>query len=268
MSFHTEAQLKLALDDVRQGFARHDLWLLLGWHDIRQKFRRSLLGPFWLTISTAIMLVALGFVYATLFKMDLNVYFPFLAAGIVTWTMLSSLVIEGCQTFIGSESMIKQIRLPFTVHAFRVVWRNILVFMHNIVIVVVVVLIFARWPSALSMLCLFGGLVLILLNGVWICLLLGLVCTRFRDMPPMVGSLIQLVFFVTPIIWHPSLLAGRQRIVNFNPFYHFIELLRAPMLDSIPTAATWMAVLGITAGGWLVTVLVYWRYRRRIAYWI
>jgi ABC-type polysaccharide/polyol phosphate export permease len=73
---------------------------------------------------------------------------------------------------------------------------------------------------------------------------------------------------VTPIIWHPSLLAGRQRIINFNPFYHFIELLRAPMLDTIPAAITWAAVLGITAVGWLVTVLVFWRYRRRIAYWI
>lgn len=268
MSFHTEAQLKLALDDVRQGFARSDLWLLLGWHDIRQKFRRSLLGPFWLTISTAILLVALGFVYAALFKMDLKQYFPFLAAGIVTWSLISTLVIEGCQTFIASESMIKQIRLPFTVHAFRVVWRNILVFLHNIVIVIAVVLIFARLPGATSLLALLAGLGLIMLNGVWVCLLLGLICTRYRDMPPMITSLIQLVFFVTPIIWHPSLLAGRQRIINFNPFHHFIELLRAPMLDTIPSAATWTAVLAITVLGWLATVLAFWRYRRRIAYWI
>jgi ABC-type polysaccharide/polyol phosphate export permease len=268
MSFHTEAQLKLALDDVRQGFARSDLWLLLGWNDIRQKFRRSLLGPFWLTISTAIMLVALGFVYAALFKMDLNQYFPYLAAGIVTWSLISTLVIEACQTFIGSESMIKQIRLPFTVHAFRVVWRNIIVFFHNIVIVVVVVLIFSKLPGLVPLLCLLAGLALFVLNGVWLCLFLGLICSRYRDMPPMITSLIQLVFFVTPIIWHPSLLAGRQRIINFNPFYHFIELLRAPMLDAVPTAVTWAAVLGITAGGWIVTLLLFWRYRRRIAYWV
>lgn len=268
MSFHTEAQLKLALDDVRQGFARSDLWLLLGWNDIRQKFRRSLLGPFWLTISTAILLVALGFVYAALFKMDLNQYFPYLAAGIVTWSLISTLVIEGCQTFIGSESMIKQIRLPFTVHAFRVVWRNIIVFFHNIVIVIVVALIFAKLPGLVPLLCLFAGMALFVLNGVWVCLLLGLICARYRDMPPMITSLIQLVFFITPIIWHPSLLAGRQRIINFNPFYHFIELLRAPMLDTVPTVVTWAAVLGITVGGWTITILLFWRYRRRIAYWI
>lgn len=268
MSFHTEAQLKLALDDIRQGFARSNLWLLLGWADIRLKFRRSLLGPLWVTISTAIMLVALGFVYAALFKMDLKQYFPFLAAGIVIWSLISSLVIEGCQTFIGNESMIKQIRLPFTVHALRVVWRNIIVFFHNVVIVVAVLLIFSQWPSAPSLLLLLVGLALVMLNGVWLCLFLGLVCTRFRDMPPMIGSLVQLVFFVTPIIWHPTLLAGRQRVVNFNPFYHFIELLRAPMLDTVPSLTTWATVIGITVGGWFVTVLVFWRYRRRLAYWI
>jgi ABC-type polysaccharide/polyol phosphate export permease len=268
MSFHTEAQLKLALDDIRQGITRSDLWLLLGWQDIRQKFRRSLLGPFWLTISTAIMLVALGFVYSALFKMDLNQYFPFLAAGIVAWSLISGLVIEGCYTFIGSEPMIKQIRLPFTVHACRVVWRNLLVFFHNIVIVVVVVLIFTSWPSFVSLLSLLAGLVLVALNGVWVALLIGLLCTRFRDAPPMIASLVQLVFFVTPILWHPSLLAGRQRVINFNPFHHFIELLRAPMLDTIPSAITWLAVIGILIGGWLVTFLVFLRFRRRIAYWI
>jgi ABC-type polysaccharide/polyol phosphate export permease len=107
-----------------------------------------------------------------------------------------------------------------------------------------------------------------MVNGVWVSLLLGLICARFRDIPPIVGSVMQLVFFITPIIWHPSLLAGRQRVVNFNPFHHFVELLRAPMLDTIPSALTWTVVLAITAAGWIVTLLVFWRYRRRIAYWV
>jgi ABC-type polysaccharide/polyol phosphate export permease len=268
MSFHTEGQLKLALDDVKQGLTRRDLWLLLAWNDIRQKFRRSLLGPLWLTISTGIMLIALGFVYGALFKMDLKQYFPFLAAGIVCWSLIATLVIEGCQTFIGSEPIIKQIRLPFTMHACRVVWRNILVFLHNIVIVVVVLLIYAHLPGAAALLSLAAGVALIMVNGVWVSLLLGLICARFRDIPPIVGSVMQLVFFITPIIWHPSLLAGRQRVVNFNPFHHFVELLRAPMLDTIPSALTWTVVLAITAAGWIVTLLVFWRYRRRIAYWV
>lgn len=268
MSFHTEAQLKLALDDIRQGLTRSELWLMLGWHDIRQRFRRSILGPFWLTLSTAFMLVALGLVYATIFKMSLRDYFPFLAAGVVTWTLISTLISECCQTFIGSDALIKQIRLPFTVHACRVVWRNVVVFLHNLVIIVVVLFVFSTWPSAAALAAFLAGLFLVMLNGVWVGLSFGLICARFRDVPPIVASVLQLVFFITPIIWHPSLLAGQQRVINYNPFYHFIELLRSPMLNSVPAPATWAVVIGITIAGWAVTVLLLLRARRRITYWL
>ena len=268
MSFHTEAQLKLALDDIRQGLKRSEVWMMLGWQDIRQRFRRSFLGPFWLTLSTAFMLVALGFVYATIFKMSMREYFPFLAAGVVTWTLISTLLSEGCQTFIASDALIRQIRLPFTVHACRVVWRNILVFLHNLVIIVVVVVVFGIWPSAAAFLAFLAGVLLVMLNGVWVGLSFGLICARFRDVPPVVASLLQLVFFITPIIWHPSLLSGQQRVIYYNPFYHFIELLRGPMLNVVPAATTWAAVIGITLVGWAVTLVLLLRARRRITYWL
>jgi ABC-type polysaccharide/polyol phosphate export permease len=268
MSFHTEAQLKLALDDIRQGLKRSEVWTMLGWQDIRQRFRRSILGPFWLTLSTAFMLVALGFVYATIFKMSMREYFPFLAAGVVTWTLISNLLSEGCQTFIASDALIRQIRLPFTVHACRMVWRNILVFLHNLAIIVVVVVVFGIWPSAAAVLAFLAGLLLVMLNGVWVGLFFGLICARFRDIPPVVASLLQLVFFITPIIWHPSLLPGQQRVINYNPFYHFIELLRGPMLNIVPAPATWAAVIGITLVGWAMTLLLLLRARRRITYWL
>jgi lipopolysaccharide transport system permease protein len=268
MSFYSEAQFKLALDDVRDGFRQPGLWLMLGWQDIRQRFRRSMLGPLWLTLSTGFMLVALGLVYGAIFKIPLQQYFPYLAAGVVAWTLISSLISEGCQTFIASDALIKQIRLPFTTHACRVVWRNTLIFFHNLAIIVVVMLVFKIVPSVGSVLLLAVGLLVVMLNGVWVSLALGLICTRFRDVPPIVGSLLQLVFFITPIIWHPSLLPGRQRVISFNPFYHFIELLRAPMLDTSPAANSWRAVLAITVVGWVVTLVLLLRARRRITYWL
>jgi ABC-type polysaccharide/polyol phosphate export permease len=268
MSFQTEAQLRLALDDVRQGLARSSVWLLLGWHDIRQRFRRSMLGPFWLTLSTAFMLVALGFVYATLFKMSLREYFPFLAAGIINWTLVSTLISEGCATFIASDALVKQLRLPYTIHACRVMWRNVLIFFHNLVIMVVVMIVFDIRPGAASLASFAVALALVMVNGVWVALFFGILCARFRDIPPIVASVLQLFFFLTPIIWHPSLLPGRQRVIDFNPFHHFIEVLRAPMLGGVPGASTWAAVLAITVVGWLATFLLLLRARRRIAYWL
>jgi ABC-type polysaccharide/polyol phosphate export permease len=148
-----------------------------------------------------------------------------------------------------------------------VVWRNCGL-LHNLVIMLVVLWVFERWPGPLGLLSFLGGLALVLANGVWVALLLGLICARFRDVPPIVGSTMQLTFFITPIIWHPSLLPGRQRVIDWNPFYHFIELVRAPMLGGQVSAVTWSVALGITAAGWIVTFLVLLRYRRRIAYWI
>ena len=268
MSFHTEAQFKLAVDDLRGGFVRRQVWGTLAWNDIRQKFRRSILGPFWITLSTAFALVVLGFVYSTIFRMQLAEYFPFLACGVVVWGFLSGLMTEGCQTFIASDTLIKQLRLPLTLHACRVVWRNFIVFLHNVVIIFGVLAVFGAWPSLVALPYLLIGLALILVNGVWMALLLGVICARYRDVPPIVASVIQLIFFVTPIIWHPSLLPGRRRIVNWNPFYHFVEIVRGPLLDRIPPALTWEVACGITILGWVVTFFVLLRARRRVAYWL
>lgn len=268
MSFHTEAQLKLAVDDLRGGLAGRRIWATLAWNDIRQKFRRSILGPFWLTLSTGFALTVLAFIYATIFRMELAEYFPFLASGLVVWTLLSGLITEGCQTFIASDALIKQLRLPLSLHACRVVWRNFIVFLHNVVIIVVVWAAFGAWPSLTALPYLVIGLAFILVNGVWVALLLGVISARYRDVPPIMGSIVQLVFFVTPIIWHPSLLPGRGRIVNWNPFYHFVEIVRGPLLGRVPAALSWEVACAITIFGWVVTFLILLRARRRVAYWL
>ncbi len=112
------------------------------------------------------------------------------------------------------------------------------------------------------------GLALICLNGLWLAFLLGLVSARFRDVPQIVASVVQVAFFLTPIIWKPELLPGRALVLDLNPFFHFVELVRAPLLGQVPGLASWLAVLGITLGGWLVTLGMYRRYRWRIAYWL
>ena len=112
------------------------------------------------------------------------------------------------------------------------------------------------------------GLVLVAANAVWVGLLLGMVCARFRDVPQIVTSLLRPVFFLTPIIWKPELLGKRMGFVDMNPFFHFIELVRAPLLGQVPAPLTWTVVLAITAGGWLVTFLFFRRFRSRIPYWV
>ena len=261
------SQTVLALRDVVEGAGAFRLWGLLGWQDVRQRYRRSTLGPFWLTISMGALVGGLGVLYSGLFKMDVADYLPFVAAGLIVWGLVSGLITEGCSVFIEAEGAIKQVNLPLSIYVYRVVWRSIIIFAHNIIIYVAAAVLFSIHPGWVGFLAL-PGLVLLCLNGVWMGLLLGLMSARFRDVPQIVASVVQVTFFLTPIIWKPELLPDRAFMLDFNPFFHFVELVRGPALGQAPGLVSWLAVLGITLGGWLVTLLMYRRYRWRIAYWV
>lgn len=263
-----QSALTLAKTDLIDGLTTHvPIWGILGWMDIKQRYRRSVLGPFWLTISTGIMVGALGFVYSGLFKQPLEQYLPFIAVGLIIWTLISTLINESCTVFIVAEGMIKQIRLPLTVHVCRMVWRNIIIFAHNALILLIVYLYYGKAVHP-DLLLLPFALVLIALNGIWIGLVLGVFCTRFRDIAQIVGSVIQLTFFITPIFWRPEVLGDRAWLANFNPVFHFIELMRAPILGAPVPVMSWLVAICVTALGIFLALAVLARYRHRVAYWV
>ena len=261
------SQTALALFDLIQGVRTHHLWHLLGWQDIRQRYRRSVLGPLWLTLSMGALVSALGILYGMLFKVEVAIFVPHLALGFIVWTLISSNANEGCKVFIDAEGIIKQVGLPLTVHMYRLLWRNLLILFHNALVFVVVAAVFGVWPGWAGLLAL-PGLALLCLNGLWAILLLGVISARFRDVPPIVTSIVRICFFVTPIIWMPELVPARAAVLEFNPFYHLVEVVRAPLLGKVPALSSWIAVVIMTIGGWVLAFAFFRRYRRRIAYWV
>ena len=261
------SQTALALFDLVQGARAYHLWYLLGWQDIRQRYRRSVLGPLWLTLSMGAFVGALGTLYSLLFGVELAVYMPFLAVGFIVWTLIAEVIGEGCKAFISAEGIIKQVGLPLSVHVYRLLWRNLLILFHNAAVFVVVAAVFGIWPGWNGLLAL-PGLLLLCLNGIWVALLFGIISARFRDVPPIVASIVRICFFVTPIIWMPELVPERAMVLEVNPFYHLVEVVRAPLLGNVPGLSSWIAVLSMVLGGWIVTFAFFRRYRRRIAYWV
>jgi ABC-2 type transport system permease protein len=260
-------RLLRALTDVGNGIGSVHIWPMLGWQEIRQRYRRSFLGPFWLTLSTAVLVAALGPIYGRLMGQSTAGYVEYIAVGIVLWQFLAALMVDGCQTFIASEGFIKQTRLPLTVYALGVVWRALIVLGHNFVIVILVVGYFLRtWNWNLFTVPL--GILIIAANGLWICVLLGALSARFRDIPQMVSSCMQILIFVTPIMWRPDMLAAGRWVAEWNPLYHFIEIVRAPLLGNPIPIHSWLAVAAITTLGSMFTLAFYARYRSRIAYWV
>jgi ABC-2 type transport system permease protein len=261
------AQLRRALADIADGWARRTLWGTMGLHDIRQRYRRSVIGPFWITLSMGVMVGALGLLYGTIFKQDMHEYLPFIAAGFILWGLIANLILDGTRAFIGAEGLIRQLPAPLSVHVYRVLWSNLITFAHNAWIFVLVALWYGFNPGWTALLAL-PALLLLMLNGFWMALLLGLLSARFRDIPLVVANVVQVMFFITPVIWKPNMLPGRAIILDLNPFHHLLEILRAPLLGRVPTLDNWAAVLLITLVGWAVALWFFSTYRWRLAYWV
>jgi ABC-2 type transport system permease protein len=259
--------LRLALGDIRRGWQRRELWGTMGMHDIRQRYRRSVIGPFWLTLSMGIFIAALGLLYAGILKQPLATYLPYVAAGFIVWGLISTLILDGTQTFIANEGMIRQLPAPLSLYVYRTIWSNLIIFAHNAVIFAVVALWFGINPGWVGLFAL-PALAVLAVNGVWMGLLLGLLSARFRDVPQILASLVQVMFFLSPIIWRPEMLPGRTLIVDWNPFYHLVELVRSPLLGQLPAPSTLVFVAAVTVCGWVTMLFFYTVYRWRIAYWV
>ena len=196
-------------------------------------------------------------------------YLPHLAAGIIFWAFITGVITDGCLGFITAEAMIKQLPIPLFVHIVRIVWRNVLILLHNLIILPVVMLVLGV-PITLNIFLAVPGIVLVLINLSWMALLLGVICTRFRDMPNIIASILQVVFYLTPIIWMPNLLPERAwtMLLDLNLFYHLLEIIRLPFLGQLPNNISWLFTVGMAVVGWTITLKVFGRYQHRIAYWI
>lgn len=260
-------RLESALEDLRLGFGRWHLPAALAWLDIRNRYRGSVLGPLWLTLSMGIMVAGLGYLYSRLFNLPLAEYLPFLMVSLALWTSMSAVVLDACASLTSAEGIIRQLPLPYSVHALRTVLRNGIVAAHHLPLVVVVLLLLDRAPGWGGLLG-FLGLALIGVTAFALALFLGMLCARFRDIGPIVGSLMQLVFFMSPIIWKPELLGEAAVWLPLNPVYALMETLRGPLLGTPVPGLVWFSAclwsVVITGGAFAFFV----RYRARVAFWV
>lgn len=262
-----ENDFRDAVTDLVSGLVHWPQWLTLGNHEVIQRYQRSVLGPFWISLSMAITVAGLGTVYSLVLDQSLETYLPYLAAGLVVWNFISSCMLEGCNAFIGNERSIKQINVPFSAYVYRIVWRSLISFLHNAMVFVVIALYYptgAGWFMLLAI----PGLAILLLNLGWIAMVLALLSARYRDVPQIVGSFIGLAFLVTPILWMPGHGVMINRIVQANPLYYGVELIRGPLLATPPELVVWLGALLVALCGWIIALASLSRYRWRISYWV
>ena len=253
--------------EVAAGFRAWPVWIIMGWDDIRQRYRRSVIGPFWITLSMGIFIMILGVIYSRLFHTELQSYLPYLTVGFVVWGFMSAAANDSCIAFIDANRIIKQIKLPYSVYILRVVWRNFIIFLHTIVIYIPMAIIFKIEPN-LTTLYAIPGLIMVCVNLIWLTTVVAILSTRYRDIQPIVGTVIQLGMFATPIMWTVSSLGNDKFVAEINPVYHLIEIIRAPLLGVAPEPLSWLVACGLAVVGSAFAVALMVRASRRIVFWL
>jgi lipopolysaccharide transport system permease protein len=259
---------RLAWRDIRDGLSEWRLWTSLAWGDVRQRYRRSIIGPFWITLSMAVLVGAQGLLYGLLLHVPLHDYLPFLTLGFLIWGLISGMITDAGLCFASAAPYLKHSRLPKSLFVFRMVWRNLLMVAHNAVVYVAVAVIFGIRPDPWAVLTLPFAVAAIAVNGAWIGLLVGMVSARFRDVPQIIGNFLQVAFFITPILFKPEMLGQYRYLVDLNPLTHFIAIARAPLLGGEAPLISWLAVAGVSIVGCAATMVAFVRLRARIVYWI
>ena len=269
MRFTSRENLSLAIKDITDGCASWRLWYMLGINEITHRYRRSTLSPFWLTLSIGVQILVMGFLFGFLFQHKIEHFLPFLCISLILWNFLSTTVMDGAATLTSAGSLITQVKRPFSVYILQTIWRNIVILGHTVVIFVIIALVYGMYPNNTSFLVPIG-FVFFLANISWAVMLTAILSARYRDVPMIVQNAFTVLFWLTPVFYMPEQLGEGliAKIVIFNPLFHIIEVIRAPLLLETPTATNWAVAISGAVIGWIITILLFSRTRARIPYWI
>jgi ABC-type polysaccharide/polyol phosphate export permease len=261
-------RFRAASADVREGFARHRGWRYLAAESVKNSYRRTVLGPWWLTAQQAIYVAGLAFVFSQLFHRDLRTFLPYVAVGFLVYILLIGLLRSGANVFLQQAGALKSTRQPLTGFVLRNVMVELIQFGHNAVISL---LFFATGYLHVHVWLLLApvALLAILVNGILLGLWLGPVVARFRDVGPAIDSVLQVIIFFTPIFYATSDLTGaRASLIHANPLTPFIDFFRSCVLGSAPDLGTVVGVVGYTLLDLVLALLIFSRNRSRLPYWV
>ena len=263
----TWRQFDSAVYDLRTGVFSWRLGHFLAWQDVKQRYRRSTLGPIWLTLSFGVQILSMGFLSAFLFTLPIAKSAPYVCAGMLVWSLITQVINDGANLFVSTSGYITQVKCPLTVFLLQAVLRNVIIAGHNAVIYLIVAVMFVVVPGP-SILLWPLGVVLVLIALSWIALVAAVLSARYRDIPIMITNVLNILFWFTPLMYFPEQLGSKRFIADFNPFTHMIALVREPLLGSAPTLDDWLVVLAIAVFGWAGTFLFFAKFRARVVYWL
>ncbi|WP_082877049.1 ABC transporter permease [Hydrogenophaga crassostreae] len=258
--------MKIA-NDIALSIQRWPVWFRLGFSDTASKYRRSVLGPLWLTLGLAITVAGLGTFWSLIWKVDLSTFFPYLTAGLIVWNLLVGALIEGSHCFSQQASVIRVSPMPLFLYPLRLSMKLLIAFLHNILVFVLVAIVFDVSIKFTTFLVI-PALIVLFTFSTSTSLLLGILGARYRDFPPIVESVVPLMFFLTPVLWFKEALGKRGIVAELNPLTHLIAIVREPMLGKIPTFTNYAVAVGVTLAILGLGLIAFSKTRNKISLWV
>jgi ABC-type polysaccharide/polyol phosphate export permease len=257
-----------ALGDLTDGARNWRIWWLLAVQDVRLRYRRSLIGPLWDALAMFAIVMTLSWLYSAVIRVPIADYVGHFALGLFVWQFINGSVHDASGSVIDNAGLLTTVRPSMSVIAGRICARNTLISLHQSLAIIAAFAIFSLKLTPTALLAIVG-FVLLLLFGYFLVALLGPICARFRDIQQMIATGMQAMFFLTPIIWMPQRAnINRTIILDWNPFYYMLELVRAPLLGHVPPVRYYVVVccivLGMAIAAYASTALT----RRKLALWL
>jgi ABC-type polysaccharide/polyol phosphate export permease len=255
------------LADLMRTFRNPSLILFMAWSDVRARYKRSVLGPLWITLGTAIGVVGLGFIWSELFHMERAVFIPLLTIGLILWQFISGCITEATSVFVRQTSLIRNLDLPISFHVAQLVLRQLINLAHNVPLFFLVVLILGghfTWMTWLAL----PALLLVILNLFWMVLLIGILGARFRDLEYLISMIMPLLMFLSPVMYRPKALPFSGDLLLLNPIAHLIEIVRFPLLGEMPSMAVVAGNLILLVVGGALTLWLFNKKCDRVALWV
>jgi lipopolysaccharide transport system permease protein len=255
-------------EELATGLRYWRVWHLLGVRELRNRYARSKLGQVWLTVSTAIMIAALGGVWSLLWQQPIRELMPYIGIGLIIWAFLSQVLIECTSIFTNHAGLYRNQKMVFSISIYAVIYKHVLIFAHALVVIVVLMVAFSV-PVNWYTLQIIPGFAITSLSMLWVGYVIAMICVRYRDVIQIVNAWLMVLFFVTPVMWRPNFLPEKYHlIVDLNPLAQFLAVMREPLLGQPVALRTWITVAAIAIGGGVVALFLIGRYHRRIIFWI
>ncbi|MBU6234697.1 MAG: ABC transporter permease [Alphaproteobacteria bacterium] len=253
--------------DIADALKNYDTWLYMAWSDIKLRYQRTVLGPFWMVLVSFISIICIAGLGSLLFKVRFSDFFPYVASGMVIWQFISLLITESGMVFLQHLGIIKNVNVSLVSFCMRLFVKNVIILAHSLVVVSLILIAYHVHVSW-SLLLVVPGLLVASFTSVALSIIFGFMCARFRDLLLLLQAIIGILAFMTPVMWQPDMLGSKAYLAYFNPLTHYIDILRMPLLGQTPPMMSYAVTLSMSGLLLIIAAWVYQIYRKRLVYWL